>query len=332
MQNKVLAFSDSQVVLAREVEKLEKFLAKKGLFDFSFCTTSDFEQFKEFCKQPFSQFEIIVCENKKLDNLLENLKEVGDNFSLVEQQAVKLQRGETKTIFIPLEIDFQPFLENFLPLRDAFCYAIFGKRASFVEESFAKLKIDLDFDFKIFSESEYLHKVYCSKKIEKQILENVFEDCFYSEQDENLASCVQRKLKENNLTISFAEIGTNGCLVANFCAEADTSNVIKKNFVLTKNEDFENLKISKDFLLEKGVSSKECAFEMAKKLLQNFNNEIALSVTGTCSNGGRWFIALGNKDEIHLFSTAFYGNRSEILKNVTDFAFFRVLCFLNSKF
>ena len=71
---------------------------------------------------------------------------------------------------------------------------------------------------------------------------------------------------------------------------------------------------------------------MAKNLLKNAESDLALVVSGFDCDAGRCFVAVGNKKEIHVFSSVFYGNRNERMENVSSFALFRLLKFLKEKY
>ena len=95
--------------------------------------------------------------------------------------------------------------------------------------------------------------------------------------------------------------------------------------------DFEKLQLDKLFLDENGLVSKETAFAMAKNLLKKYKSDFALAFVGFDCDAGRCFVAVGNAEQINVYSSVFHGCKQEIIENSTNFAIFKTICMLNEK-
>ncbi len=313
MKNKVIVFSQTS-------NDISLMLAKRGYLDFSFECLQDQVDFRDYCIDEMSSCDmaIAICPNDMIDSFVEEIVDEKDTISLVQEQAVKIMDGETSSelFFIPLEADFEKIFDEILPALDVKICSIFGKSANFVGEKFENLKC------KIFSKTPFLHTVYFKGNVDLSDMSNF---CF--EGDSLSCECV-KLLKEKNLTIKTAETLTGGRLISKLTCQGLTP-LFKCAYVLLGDADFEKIGISTQVLQEKGIESKEVAFEIAKKMLCDC--DVALSVTGFDVDAGRCYVAVGNKQQIHIFSSIFHGKREEIIENLTDFALFRLLCFLKEK-
>ena len=90
-----------------------------------------------------------------------------------------------------------------------------------------------------------------------------------------------KKLKENGLTISFAESCTGGLLAKRVTDVPGASSVIGYSLVTYSNEAKEKLLgVSAQTLKDFGAVSEQCAKEMAIGMKKLSNSNIALSITG----------------------------------------------------
>ncbi len=327
MQSKVIIFAEEKAIVSNEYETLEKDFLQRGIFDVQMTTTSLFEECVSICRESKNNIEqtILVCKNEMINNFVERLKDDDDTLGLIKDQAVILERKTTfgKMYFIPIEVDFGSILDEILPRKEVHKCSIFGKNKRFVEDAFLSFNVK----FAMLSKSSFLHIVYYSGNVNQENLFSVFGENLYCNQDKTLALCCQDLLTQNNLSICIAEGVSMGGLSAKFCNEKLYSR-LNNCLVLSNNQAFEKIGINKDFFAEYEVESKETVFAVAKNLLKKQQADIVLSVLGHDCDAGRCFVAVGNKDEIHVFSSVFYGNRENIVENLTDFALFRLLNFL----
>lgn len=330
MQSKVVIFAEEKAIVSKEYEILEMDFLQRGIFDVQMTTTSIFEECVSVCKESKNNIEqtILVCKNDMINNFVERLKDGDDTLSLIKEQAVILERKTTfgKMYFIPVEADFGSVLDEILPRKEVHKCSIFGKNKRFVEDAFESFNVK----YAMLSKSSFLHTVYYSGSLNQQNLISVFGENFYSNQDKSLALCCQDLLAEHNLSLSIAEGVSMGNINAEFCKEKVYSKLMEC-LVLTNEHVFNKVGLNKEFLDEFGIVSKETVFAVAKNMLKKQQSDIVLSVLGFDCDAGRCFVAVGNKDEIHVFSSVFYGNRENIVENLTDFALFRLLNFLKEK-
>ena len=182
MQNKVVVFSDNQNLTSKCLEKIEKSLLKRGLFDFSFFSCSLYADCVGFCIDAKNSYDnaIIICDNDNVDKLVEASKTDTDNLTLIQEQAIKLEQTTTyrKMLFVPIELDVDKFLDEFLQSRDVFSCSIFGKSKNFVVSKFEEIKAQKEnFDYKIITNSSFLHsllmKVFLLKNLVTDFLQQM---------------------------------------------------------------------------------------------------------------------------------------------------------------
>lgn len=314
MKKRLIVFSGNKTFCVKDVEKI---LLKLGHFDFSYIICDSFEDFQGECKQDF-ETGIVLCENEKIDTLIENVKQEGDQLSLLHEQAITLQRGNKQILFLPLGVSPENFFKEFLNDRGALIYSVFGKSASFIQNIFDSIRCD----YKIITKSPFLHVVYCSTSANPELLKSAFGENLFSVEDEPLALACAKKLEKSDQSIFIAEQMTAGLVCGVLKENLKNSSLVKKAVVLSQTEDFEKLGVSQEFMRENGIASKEMAFELAKNMALNSDSDLVMSVLG---EGEKCFVALGNKQQIHVFSTLFEGESSRDFSNIVDFALFRLL-------
>lgn len=325
MKTKVLIFDNSQNLISNTALKIEKFFLENGLFDFSFLTTSLFEEFENFLKNQRNENQsiIILCKNDKLDECLDAVKCVEDKLSLVDEQAIKLENESQKLsmLFIPLELEFEKFLKDFIPEEKLSVFSIFGKSLSFVDSKFEEFKTESGSDYKIITKHPYLHTVYCSHSVDDEKLQAVFGQSVYSKADVSLAETLNELLKQNNKNIFVVEYGTLGNVSAGLNCE---------NLVLKTQEELKNVGVTQE--LNSGETlEKEVVFALSKHALSKSTCDLVLSVCDNSTDEQKTFISVGDRETLHLYSSVFVGDKRERLNVLQDFAIFRVICFLNSK-
>lgn len=307
-KNKVIILEEREVY---PLEALQKTLFSLGFFDFSFVLCQNFEQCKEECKQDFAK-AIVICDNAKLDNLLENVKEDGDALSLLFEQAVTLARGENRMLFLPAQVPYEKFLKDFLGEADVQTYSVFGKTASQLKSIFNSIRCD----YKIITKSPLIHTIYCFTKVNEELVKSAIGDNLFSMKDEALSVVCARVLREKGASISIAEHSTAGLVCGNLLGRVQNAHI------LASQEDFLAFGVGEQLLKENGIASKEVAFELTKNLLKKEQTELAVSVLG---DKGRFFVSIGNQQQIYVYSTSFEGDRKQALENVVDFTLFRLL-------
>jgi len=134
------------------------------------------------------------------------------------------------------------------------------------------------------------------------------------------------KLKLLSFTISAAESCTGGLLSSAIVNNSGASSIFERSFITYSNEAKINiLKINNSIIDEFGAVSKQTANHMASSLVNNFNADIGIGITGIAGpNGGSkdkpvglvW-IGFGTKKKIITKKYLFNGNRLYIRMKAT---------------
>ncbi len=312
MKNRVVVFHE-------DMAKIQKILNKLGFFDELFYC-NDIDEFVSVCRDARSaEKTAVVCENNLIDNVVEQIKQEGDTFELLEEQALILKSEDKQMLFLPSELDLQHFLGLFFSNLESFVLTVFGKSRNSVKTIFQKFAEEEKISYNIITKSEFLHTVYYSKEVE--CIEQAFGENLISLKDESLAEACGRILNEKDITISIAEQFTAGAITSRLRSEKGVK--VCSSIILLSDDDIVNMNISRSLVEEKGVVSKEVAFNLTKRLAQSGN--LCLSVVA--NEEGKSFVALGNKEQIYVFSALFEGDNT--FENVVNFALFRLLKYLS---
>lgn len=323
MNNRVLVFDESQNLISKTTLDLEKFLLDRGLFDFSFLTSCNFEEFEKILKSERngSGRIVLLCDNDKLDECIEAVKKPEDGLYLIDDQAVKLENQDEDfhVLFVPFELEFEKFLDEFLPKRSSFVYSIFGKSRSFVKSKFETIKNEMGCSYEIITIHPFLHKVYCSIEIGKNRIKNDFEQNLYSEKDETLAERLNEILFEKGKTLTVAEFGTAGRISCNLNCDSR---------ILQEIEQLKSMDVT-DEMIAGQSAGKEVVFALAKKLLSESKSDLVLAVCDRLSGSEISYVAVGDKEVVHLYSSVFSGELRD--RTLKEFAIFRMISFLSEK-
>tara|TARA_B100000989_G_scaffold114281_1_gene83922 strand:- start:260 stop:754 length:495 start_codon:yes stop_codon:yes gene_type:complete len=134
------------------------------------------------------------------------------------------------------------------------------------------------------------------------------------------------KLKLLSFKISAAESCTGGLLSSAIVNNTGASEVFERSFITYSNEAKINiLKINNNIIEDFGAVSKQTAYHMASSLVNNFNADIGVGITGIAGpNGGSknkpvglvW-IGFGTKKKIITKKSLFNGSRLDIRLKAT---------------
>ncbi|MDR2088960.1 MAG: competence/damage-inducible protein A [Clostridiales Family XIII bacterium] len=109
----------------------------------------------------------------------------------------------------------------------------------------------------------------------------------FSDEDEDLAQVVARKLIEKDISFSCAESCTGGMFAAEMTEIPGISAVFERGIVAYGNRaKTEELGVSPELLEKHGAVSAECALAMARGLRERTDSRLAISVTGIAGPGG----------------------------------------------
>lgn len=155
--------------------------------------------------------------------------------------------------------------------------------------------------------------------------------------NDTLESICFELLKQKNLTIGFSESLTGGLISSNFTRLPGVSEVFPLSLVTYSNDSKIKLLDVKETTLSKhGAVSKETALEMANGLINNYDVDVSLSVTGIAGPTGATknkpigLVYIGISDD----NTSIYkeimlrGNRNDIQNKTSLYAFNELRKFL----
>jgi nicotinamide-nucleotide amidase len=119
-------------------------------------------------------------------------------------------------------------------------------------------------------------------------LQNILQDIIITNKDETIVEVVSNLLVQNNETISTAESCTGGFIAHQFTSLSGSSKYFKGSVVAYSNDIKENvLQVLNETLVEHGAVSEAVVKEMAKSILQKFNTNYSIAVSGIMGpNGG----------------------------------------------
>ncbi len=296
--------------------EIEKALATRGYFDIDIKKCCDFD---EFISDADADDMIFLCKNDLIDETVERLKSSDSILSLLDSQAVLVTDGEKRKLFIPIELDYNKFLDEFLEKKDVYVCQIFGKSFQNIKSQFESFSTS----YKIITKNMFLHTVYYDTYIDQQTLAESFGDAVFAFDETTLEGACQKYLAEKKFVV-LEEI-SSGLVSAKLAAAGE----LKNAKILLSDNDFVSAGVSHDLLTQFGAQSKETAVELVKNFLGEC--DVALSVVGFDCDGGKIFVAVGNKTQIHIFSSEFAGDKASRLESISNFALFELLKFLKEK-
>lgn len=153
----------------------------------------------------------------------------------------------------------------------------------------------------------------------------------YAENDCSLERRLFDILNLQRLNLSVAESFTAGRVVASVIKVPGASAVINEGVVAYSNSaKCERLGVNPETLKKYGAVSKETAYEMATGLLRNEKTDIAIATTGiagpksddTQKPVGLCYIAVGDRDGVHIHRFVFGGDRENITETAKNAALF----------
>lgn len=165
-------------------------------------------------------------------------------------------------------------------------------------------------------------------------IKEILKDYLYADGNTTISQKAFELLREHSRKISIAESYTGGSIASELVRNAGASIVLNEGLVTyTDRAKILRLNVDKGVIEKDGAVSSETAYQMAAGLIKA-GADIALATTGFAGpegdNVGLCFLALGDKKGIHIFENNFLGNRTEIILQGCDNAFFKLIKYLNS--
>ena len=135
--------------------------------------------------------------------------------------------------------------------------------------------------------------------------------------------------------IAVAESVTGGNIASSLIKyNSGASKVISRSFVTYSDEAKHSiLNVNPQTLKEKSAVSSEVAYQMVQGLIDITDADFTLATTGYSDgeNAGLCYIAVGDRETIHVYKNVFSGNREKVIENITKSALFYLIKKIRSK-
>ncbi len=157
-------------------------------------------------------------------------------------------------------------------------------------------------------------------------------DCTYAYEDVSIEERVASLLLERQKTLGVAESFTGGGIASALVRIPGISRVFKDGVVCYSNEAKQRrLHIAPDVLEQNGAVSIETAYEMAAGQLMDGGFDYVVATTGNAGptsekpgETGVCYIAVGDRENVHIYRYIFTGSRAEVIESGTKAALFRL--------
>lgn len=154
-----------------------------------------------------------------------------------------------------------------------------------------------------------------------------------------LTECVAQLLKEQQLKIKTAESFTGGAIAKELTSVPGASEYFVEGLVTySVASKIERLNIPAEVIAERGVISRDTAYNMVVGLIESRNCDIAIATTGnagptTGGNGqaGECYISIGDKETAHTYKYTFDGTRDENIRCGVKNAMFLLYSYLETR-
>lgn len=243
-----------------------------------------------------------------------------DNFKNMFEVAIdEIENNEYKTItfktFGLLEENIRDLLADFYKNKD-------GIKISTIHD-----ELDVDIIIKAKETNEKLAE-YSSAVVKK------LSKFIYAEENISIYNVAYKLLSMTNKTLAVAESVTGGNIVSSIIKNnKGASGVISKSLVVYSDEaKHDLLGVNPTTLKEKTAVSSAVAYEMVQGLAKITSADLFLATTGYADGekSGECFIAVGDRDSIHVYKNVFGGSRETVIENVTKSALFYLVKKLRS--
>lgn len=330
-------------------EALAKFLNKKIYID------------KDAKKKLVLRFEKInkkmTDNNIKQVSLIEGSKKLDNNWGLALGE-VNDYNGKKIFLFPGPPKEFEPMVDAYLAQNIhenqkiiVRSLNVIGLGESLTEDRIRKLNLENKYisintfahftqtEIKLIAKGEdyeYISNI-MSNSIEK--LYDEFKDHIYSDNNQSVEEVLVKRLRDKNLTISFAESITGGLLAASITDVAGSSKILSSSYVTYSNDSkIKNLGVRKETLDKYGAISEQTALEMACGLKNKTNSSVCVSTTGEAgpepseTDIGNVFICIYfSEDNYQLKHFYFPGNRERVRNRTVSQVLSNLLYLINKE-
>lgn len=330
-------------------EALAKFLNKKIYID---------KDAKEKLVLRFEKINKKMTDNNiKQVSLIEGSKKLDNNWGLALGE-VNDYNGKKIFLFPGPPKEFEPMVDAYLAQNIhenqkiiVRSLNVIGLGESLTEDRIRKLNLENKYisintfahftqtEIKLIAKGEdyeYISNI-MSNSIEK--LYDEFKDHIYSDNNQSVEEVLVKRLRDKNLTISFAESITGGLLAASITDVAGSSKILSSSYVTYSNDSkIKNLGVKKETLDKYGAISEQTALEMACGLKNKTNSSVCVSTTGEAgpepseTDIGNVFICIYfSEDNYQLKHFYFPGNRERVRNRTVSQVLSNLLYLINKE-
>lgn len=330
-------------------EALAKFLNKKIYID---------KDAKEKLVLRFEKINKKMTDNNiKQVSLIEGSKKLDNNWGLALGE-VNDYHGKKIFLFPGPPKEFEPMVDAYLAQNIhenqkiiVRSLNVIGLGESLTEDRIRKLNLENKYisintfahftqtEIKLIAKGEdyeYISNI-MSNSIEK--LYDEFKDHIYSDNNQSVEEVLVKRLRDKNLTISFAESITGGLLAASITDVAGSSKILSSSYVTYSNDSkIKNLGVKKETLDKYGAISEQTALEMARGLKNKTNSSVCVSTTGEAgpdpseTDIGSVFICIYfSEDNYQLKHFYFPGNRERVRNRTVSQVLSNLLYLINKE-
>lgn len=330
-------------------EALAKFLNKKIYID---------KDAKEKLVLRFEKINKKMTDNNiKQVSLIEGSKKLDNNWGLALGE-VNDYNGKKIFLFPGPPKEFEPMVDAYLAQNIhenqkiiVRSLNVIGLGESLTEDRIRKLNLENKYisintfahftqtEIKLIAKGEdyeYISNI-MSNSIEK--LYDEFKDHIYSDNNQSVEEVLVKRLRDKNLTISFAESITGGLLAASITDVAGSSKILSSSYVTYSNDSkIKNLGVKKETLDKYGAISEQTALEMARGLKNKTNSSVCVSTTGEAgpepseTDIGNIFICIYfSEDNYQLKHFYFPGNRERVRNRTVSQVLSNLLYLINKE-
>ncbi len=330
-------------------EALAKFLNKKIYID---------KDAKEKLVLRFEKINKKMTDNNiKQVSLIDGSKKLDNNWGLALGE-VNDYNGKKIFLFPGPPKEFEPMVDAYLAQNIhenqkiiVRSLNVIGLGESLTEDRIRKLNLENKYisintfahftqtEIKLIAKGEdyeYISNI-MSNSIEK--LYDEFKDHIYSDNNQSVEEVLIKRLRDKNLTISFAESITGGLLAASITDVAGSSKILSSSYVTYSNDSkIKNLGVKKETLDKYGAISEQTALEMARGLKNKTNSSVCVSTTGEAGPepsetdiGNVYICIYFSEDNYQLKHFYFPGNRERVRNRTVSQVLSNLLYLINKE-
>ena len=267
---------------------------------------------------------LIFMKNQEIDNIIcENIKQLGNDKNIIEDQIVVFNKLERKIIFVPYDVNWINLLErvnlNAKRARKNCTFKMFGIYKKRIEEICESLKTQIDaLEYSILSKG-LLSNVYISYNGTDDLIDDsqvkiatAFKEFIYSENSLGLSESIFQLAKLKSLKLTICEGITGGAIIKDIAQNNDHIEEVLKSGKI----EFLNSEINPDEVYKQTLT----LFE------KNSDNVFAINVQGEYLNDTLTCVyAIGDFKSIDVYKNTFKVKKNKAIEFAVDAIMFNIV-------